>query len=97
MKKSWNLNNMVSEINFFPFFSGSILHIENANEVGSPAPQNSIEELEENSRRHSQLREWVGQRQQHLSYLHQKPAAVIFNACCLLPQNTCNVSVYMYM
>lgn len=31
-----NLNDMVSEINFFSFFSGSVLNIENADKIGCP-------------------------------------------------------------
>lgn len=33
------LNNMVSEINFLSFFSGSVFNIECADEISSPATQ----------------------------------------------------------
>jgi hypothetical protein len=50
-----NLDDMVPEINFFPFFSGSVFYIEHANEICCPAPQQPVEELKEYARQHSQL------------------------------------------
>lgn len=41
-----DLNDMVSEINFLPFFSGSVLHIESANKISCPATHQAIEDLE---------------------------------------------------
>lgn len=48
---SWNtteadLNDMVSEVGFLSFLSGSVFHIEDADEVGCPASHQAIEELE---------------------------------------------------
>lgn len=63
---------MVPEINFLPLLSGSVLHIECANEISSPASQQSIQELEHDSGHHSQLRKRVRQRQQHLCYLQSE-------------------------
>lgn len=39
------LDDMIPEINFFPFFSGSIFNIKYANEISSPTTQNSIKQL----------------------------------------------------
>ena len=64
-----NLNNMVSKINFFPFFSSSIFDIEYTNQISSPATKQAIEELKQNSREHSQLRKRIGQSKQNLSNL----------------------------
>lgn len=64
-----NLNNMVSKINFFPFFSSSIFNIEYTNQISSPATKQAIEELKQNSREHSQLRKRIGQSKQNLSNL----------------------------
>lgn len=51
------LDDMVSEINFLTFFSGSVFNVEDANEVSSPASQQAVEELKQNARQHSQLGE----------------------------------------
>ena len=51
-----NLDDMVSEINFLPLFSGSVFDVENANKVSSPAAQQTVEELKKYARQHSQLR-----------------------------------------
>lgn len=77
-----NLNDMVSKVNFFSFLSGSVLHIKHTYEISSPAPHEAIEELEDNSRHHSQLWKWVGQREKNLCNLHfilisiQKPSKI---------------------
>lgn len=41
-----DLNDMVSEINFLPFFSGSVLHIESADKISCPATHQPVEDLE---------------------------------------------------
>lgn len=46
----WNLDDMVPEINFFSFFSGSVFYVEHANEICCPAPQQAVEELKEYAR-----------------------------------------------
>lgn len=47
---------MVPEINLLSFFPGSVLHIENADDISSPATHQAVEELKHNSRHHTQLR-----------------------------------------
>ena len=64
-----NLNDVVSEINFFSLFSGSVFNIKYANEVSSPATQQAVEELKKYARKHSQLGKRVWQRKQNLSHL----------------------------
>lgn len=44
-----NLNNMVSEIDFFTLFSGSVLDVENADEVGRPAAHHAVKQLKQNA------------------------------------------------
>lgn len=63
------LNDIVPEINSLSFFFGSILNIENANEVGCPTTQQAIEELKKYPRKHPKLRKCVWQCQQNLSHL----------------------------
>lgn len=41
---------MISEINFFSFFSGSVFYIEHANEICCPATKQAVEELEKYAR-----------------------------------------------
>ena len=41
-----DLNDMVSEISFLSFLSGSVFHIEDADEIGCPASHQAIEQLE---------------------------------------------------
>lgn len=43
------LNDMVSEIGFLSLFPSSVLDVKGADEVSSPAPQQAIEELEEDA------------------------------------------------
>lgn len=64
-----NLDDMVSEINFFPFFSSSVFDVEDTNQIGSPAAEQAIEELKQHSREHSQLGKRIGQCKQDLSDL----------------------------
>ena len=63
---------MVSEVDFLSFLPGSVLYVEDADEVSGPAAHQSVEELEENAAEHSQLRERVRQRQQHLRHLRKR-------------------------
>ena len=41
-----DLNDMVSEISFLSFLSGSVFNIEDTDEIGCPASHQAIEELE---------------------------------------------------
>ena len=41
---------MIPEINLFPLFSSSILNIKNTYKVSSPASQQAIKQLKQNSR-----------------------------------------------
>ena len=50
-----NLNDMVSEIGFFPFFSCSVFDIKGANQIRRPATKQAIEDLKQHAREHSQL------------------------------------------
>lgn len=56
-----HLNDMVSEINFLPFFPCPVFYIEYANEIGGPAPKQPIEELKEDPGEHPQLGKWIRQ------------------------------------
>ena len=49
------LNDVISEINFLSFLSGSVLNIQNADEISRPTSHQTVEELEEDPRHHSQL------------------------------------------
>lgn len=52
---SINLDNMVPEIYFLSFFPGSVLYIENTDEISSPASHQAIKELEKDARGHPKL------------------------------------------
>ena len=60
---------MVPEVDLLALLPGAVLDVEDADEVGRPAAHEAVEELEDDPGRHAQLREGVGQRQQHLRHL----------------------------
>lgn len=45
--KELYLNDMVSEISLFSFFSSSVFDIKNANKISSPTSHQSIEDLKQ--------------------------------------------------
>ena len=69
---------MVPEVGLLPLLPGPVLHVQDADEVRRPAAHQAVEELEQNAAHHPQLREGVGQGQEHLSHLrkhtHKMPA-----------------------
>ena len=66
-----HLDDMVPEVGLLPLLPGPVLHVEDADEVRRPAAHQSVEELEHYAAQHPQLRERVGQGQEHLSHLNQ--------------------------
>lgn len=68
-RKSQNLDDMVPEVRLLPLLPGPVLHVENADEVRRPAAHQPVQELEQYAAQHPQLRERVGQGQEHLSHL----------------------------
>jgi len=62
---------MVPEVGLLPLLPGPVLHVEDADEVRRPAAHQAVEELEQDAAQHPQLRERVGQGQQHLSHLNE--------------------------
>nr|ACR34377.1 unknown [Zea mays] len=63
------LDDMVPEVRLLPLLPGPVLHVENADEVRRPAAHQPVQELEQYAAQHPQLRERVGQGQEHLSHL----------------------------
>nr|ACR34826.1 unknown [Zea mays] len=54
--------------------TGAVLQVQDADQVRRPAAQQAVEELEQHAAQHPQLRERVGQRQQHLRHLVRRAA-----------------------
>lgn len=69
---------MVGEADTVLLFPRAILDVEDADEVGSPASHEAVEELQDHAGDHPQLRERVGQRQQHLSHLQSTTKMIFF-------------------
>ena len=65
------LDDMVAEVHLVALPPRPVLDVEHADEVGRPRPHQPVEHLERHPGRHAQLREGVGQRQQHLRHLHR--------------------------
>lgn len=63
---------MVSEVYFLPLLPRPILNIQYADQVSSPASQQTIEKLEEDARGHAQLGERVWQGEKNLCHLQTK-------------------------
>lgn len=63
---------MVFEADAFFLLPASILNIQNAYKVSSPASDKAVEYLEHDSRNHSELRKRVWKREQHLRNLSNK-------------------------
>ncbi|KAB8114370.1 hypothetical protein EE612_053741, partial [Oryza sativa] len=63
------LDDMVAEVHLVALPPRPVLDVEHADEVGRPRPHQPVEHLERHPGRHAQLREGVGQRQQHLRHL----------------------------
>lgn len=66
------LNNMVLEANTFFLLAASVLDVEDADEVSSPATDQAVEYLENDAGDHSQLGEGVGECKQHLRNLERE-------------------------
>jgi len=56
-----NLNDMVFEADILFLFSAPVLDVQNANQISSPTSHYSVEDLEYDARKHSQLSERVWQ------------------------------------
>lgn len=50
----------------------TVLNIQNTDQISRPAPEKSVKNLQNDPRKHPQLRERVGQSQQNLSHLQEK-------------------------
>ena len=64
------LDDVVLEADAFLLLAGAVLDVEDTDEVGGPAAQEAVEDLQQDAGQHPQLGEGVRQRQEHLRHLH---------------------------
>ena len=64
------LDDVVLEADAFLLLAGAVLDVEDTDEVGGPAAQEAVEDLQQDAGQHPQLREGVRQREEHLRHLH---------------------------
>lgn len=62
LSKFENLNDMILEADVLFLLPAAVLNVKNTDEIGSPASENAIEDLKNDSWEHTQLREGVWQR-----------------------------------
>lgn len=63
METNWrDLDDMVFEVDVLLLLPASVLNVENTDQVRRPAPNDAVEELQEDAGEHAQLGEGVWQR-----------------------------------